>query len=219
MYWKGFTIILSMFQLYGYAQSEDSMMIRKIADDILRNSNAYENLRVLCKSVGGRLAGSPQAYKAEAWGQKALQAAGADKVVLQQCMVPHWVRGGKDEAIVTLQSKKQSLDVLALGNSVGTGPQGVTAPVLLINSFDELEQRKSEVKGKIVFYNYPFNPVFVKTFSSYADAVKYRAQGPSRAAKYGAVATLIRSMSHATDNHPHTGAITCIEFVYPIWNE
>lgn len=208
MHWKIFTIILSLFYLPGFAQQDDSLMIRKIADEILGNGKAYENLRVLCKTVGGRLAGSPQMYKAEAWGQQTLQNAGADKVWLQECKVPHWVRGGEDEAYFMNNSKKQSLDILALGNSVGTGAKGIAAPIMMINSFEELEQHKEEVKGKIVFYNYKFNHSFVKTFSSYADAVKYRGQGPSRAAKYGAVAVLVRSMSHAADNHPHTGGMS-----------
>ena len=204
---RSFTIVLSLCYLTGFAQTDDSMMIRKIADEILTNGKAYEDLRVLCKTVGARLAGSPQMYKAEAWGQKALQNAGADKVWLQQCQVPRWTRGGKDESYIYNQSKKQSLDILALGNSLGTGPKGITAPGIVINSFEELEQKQNNIKGKIVFYNYRFNPVFVKTFLSYADAVKYRGQGASRAAKYGAAAILIRSMTHATDNNPHTGAM------------
>jgi hypothetical protein len=81
------------------------------------------------------------------------------------------------------------------------------APVILIRSFEELEQRKNEVKGKIVFYNYPFNQEFVETFRAYGDAVRYRVFGASRAARYGAVAVLVRSMSHSVDNNPHTGAM------------
>jgi hypothetical protein len=121
-------------------------------------------------------------------------------------MVPHWVRGGKDKATAHLGkgTPKKELDVVALGNSAGS-MKALNAPVLLINSFDELEQKKNEVKGKIVFYNYKFNPTLVKTFHSYGDAVKYRGQGPSRAAKYGAVGVIVRSMSHSTDNNPHTG--------------
>lgn len=207
MHSKIFIIILSLFYFSGHAQQEDSIMIRKIADEILSNGRAYENLRVLCKTVGGRIAGSPQMYRAEAWAQKTLQQAGADHVWLQECIVPRWIRGGKDEAFATGHSKKQSLDILALGNSVGTGSKGITAPVIIIRSFEELEQRRDELKGKIVFYNYKFNPLFVKTSGSYADAVKYRGQGASRAAKYGALAVLLRSMTHAADNHPHTGAM------------
>jgi carboxypeptidase Q len=69
------------------------------------------------------------------------------------------------------------LDIIALGNSVGTGPKGITAPVVLINNFDELEQHKNDLKGKIVFYNYHFNPLFVETFQAYGDAVRYRGGG------------------------------------------
>jgi hypothetical protein len=82
----------------------------------------------------------------------------------------------------------------------------LTAPLLQVNSFDELEKRKDEVKGKIVFYNYHFNPTFISTFQAYGDAVRFRGTGPGRAAKYGAVGVIIRSMTHSTDNNPHTGA-------------
>jgi hypothetical protein len=202
---KLFTLVLTILTFNARAQNEDSLKIRAIANEILLHSNAYENLRVLTKQVGGRLSGSPQTYKAEAWGHKALEKAGADRVLEQACLVPHWVRGGRDEAWVLGWSTKL-LDVLALGNSVGTGAKGITAPVILINSFEELEQKKAEVKGKIVFYNYKFNDTYVKTFEAYRDAVGYRGAGPSQAAKYGAVAVLVRSMSHAADNNPHTGA-------------
>jgi carboxypeptidase Q len=76
-----------------------------------------------------------------------------------------------------------------------------------VGSFDELERTKDEIKGKIVFYNYKFNPTFIRTFQSYGDAVQYRGGGASRAAKYGAVAVIVRSMSHSTDNNPHTGSL------------
>jgi carboxypeptidase Q len=207
MRFKLFTLLLTILSLTGYAQNEDSLKIRAIANEILLHGKAYENLRILTKQVGARLTGSPQTYKAEAWGQKALQQAGADHIISQPCLVPHWIRGGKDEAWIALPGKKnQPLDVLALGNSMGTGPKGIQAPVILLNSFEELEQKKEAVKGKIVFYNYKFNDSYVKTFEAYRDAVGYRGQGPSQAAKYGAVAVLIRSMSHAADNNPHTGS-------------
>ena len=199
-------IVLLFTAIDSTAQTEDSIMIRRIADEVFVNGRAYENLRTLTKQVGARLAGSPGMYKAEAWGQKALKEAGADKVYLQECRVPHWVRGGKDEARFTAGNQKaQSLDVLALGNSQGTGGKWVNAKVILINSFDELEQRKADIKGNIVFYNYKFNPRFVRTFQAYGDANRYRGQGPSRAARYGAVGVIVRSMSHAADNNPHTG--------------
>lgn len=185
---------------------DDSLMIRKIADEILQNGKAYENLRVLTKQIGGRLAGSPGMVKAEAWGAKTMKESGAAKTWLQECMVPHWVRGGKDEASAEYKDGKKTLDIVALGNSIGTGPKGLKAEVIEVRSFAELEEKKDQVKGKIVFYNYKFNPTFVKTFNAYADAVKYRGQGPSQAAKYGAVGVIVRSMSQSTDNNPHTGS-------------
>lgn len=192
---------------FSYAQQDDSLTIRGIADEILTNSKAYENLRVLTKTIGGRLAGSPQMVEAELWGEAALRDAGAERIFRQECMVPHWVRGEKEQARIISNRRDfiPPLNVIALGNSVGTGPEGVTAPVMEVRSFEELERRKNEVKGKIVFYNYPFNPRFIKTFYSYGDAVRYRGQGPSRAARYGAVGVIVRSMTHGTDNHPHTG--------------
>jgi carboxypeptidase Q len=196
------------------ATSEDSLLIRRLADTILTDGRTYGNLRLLTKTVGARLSGSAGYYKAEKWGQQVLQESSADKVWLQECMVPHWVRGGKDSAswvggggAAGGGSAAVGLDVLALGNSQGTGVKGIRAPVVLINNFDELEQRRDEVKGKIVFYNYPFNPLFVETFRAYGDAVRYRGAGASRAAKYGAVAVIVRSMSSSIDNTPHTGAL------------
>ncbi|HKO78928.1 MAG TPA: M28 family peptidase, partial [Chitinophagaceae bacterium] len=208
----------------SYAQKEDSLMIRRIADEILINGKVYDNLRHLTKQIGARLAGSAGMVKAEQWGFKTMQESGAEKTWLQECMVPHWVRGGKDEAgIVSFQSTtngvgrskmERKLDVIALGNSVGTGSKGIVDNVVLINSFDDLEAKKDLVNGKIVFYNYKFNPTYVNTFFAYRDAGQYRSQGPGRAAKYGAVAVIVRSMSLSTDNNPHTGA-TRYDSAYP----
>ena len=200
--------------------AEDSLLIRRLADTILTDGRTYGNLKLLTKGVGARLSGSAGYYKAEKWGQQVLQEANADKVWLQECMVPHWVRGGKDDAGWMAPGPSVSagkgpgltarvnLDVLALGNSQGTDGKTIKAPVVLIHNFDELERRKDELKGKIVFYNYPFNPTFVETFQAYSDAVRYRGAGASRAAKYGAVGVLVRSMSSSIDNVPHTGALS-----------
>lgn len=209
-----FSVFLLSLSVSSFAQSDDSLFIRRIADHILVNGKAYDDLRTLTKTVGPRLSGSPGMYKAEAWGLQTMQNAGADKAWLQECMVPHWVRGGKDEATAfypapgkargkTTAAKK--LDVLALGNSIGSN-KPVKADVIEVKNFAELEAKKDQVKDKIVFYNYPFNNTFVHTFQAYGDAVAYRGQGPSRAAKYGAAAVIVRSMSNSTDNNPHTGA-------------
>lgn len=212
------TITVLLTALISFAQNEDSIFIRKIADEILMNGKAYDDLRVLTKQIGGRLSGSPQMVKAEQWGLKVFQTLNPDKAWLQECMVPHWVRGGKDEALASYGERKlknttrttslsKSLDVLALGNSLGSGKNGVKGDVVEVKSFEELEAIKDQVKGKIVFYNYPFNQKFIKTFQAYGDAVKFRGGGPSQAAKYGAIGAIVRSMSESTDNYPHTGSL------------
>ncbi|QEC67217.1 M20/M25/M40 family metallo-hydrolase [Panacibacter ginsenosidivorans] len=210
-------IVLMAFPFSVMAQTKyegslsDSAFIKMISDNILVSRSSYDNLYNLTKKVGGRLAGSPQMVMAEQWGKKAMETAGADKVIMQECMVPHWVRGGKDKAAIMYNAagKKQTyqLNTLALGNSLGTGAKGVEAQIIRVNNFDELEQKKDQLKGKIVFYNVPFEETFVQTFRAYGKNVIYRAIGASRAAKYGAAAVLVRSMTHAMDNNPHTGSL------------
>ena len=201
---------LVFIPVIGWAQLSDSLFIKKMSDDIMGNGKAYENLRQLTKNIGGRLAGSPQMTKAEDWGAETLKALGADRVYMQECKVPNWNRGGEDKAtIIKIGDKKEkrSLDVLALGNSMGSGKKGITAEVLALASFAELEERSEEVKGKIVFFNYGFNPTNLQPFRSYGDAGIYRRTGAGRAAKYGAVGILIRSLTEASDNNPHTGVM------------
>jgi carboxypeptidase Q len=196
-----------LFTVVVYAQGDDSVMIKAIANEILVNGKAYDNLRYLTKQIGSRLSGSQGMVKAEQWGLNTMKQTGADKSWLQDCMVPHWVRGGKDELKVTNGAEKNhQLAVAALGNSTGTGPKGINANIIEIKSFEDLEVNKDKIKGKIVFYNYKFNPRFVRTFESYGDAVMYRYMGPAAAAKYGAIGVVVRSMSHSTDNYPHTGS-------------
>ncbi|MBL0233410.1 MAG: M20/M25/M40 family metallo-hydrolase [Chitinophagaceae bacterium] len=189
------------------AQKEDSVFIRAISDDILNNGKAYEYLRQLTKQVGGRVSGSPNMVKAENWGLKTMQDIGADKAWLQECMVPHWVRAGKDVVKAMARGGSRDLDALALGNSEGTGGKYLTAPVMMVGSFEELEKRKEEAKGKIVFFNYKFRNELVQTFQAYSDAVKYRGGAANAGSKNGAVGVLVRSMTHAVGNNPHTGAM------------
>jgi carboxypeptidase Q len=205
-----FLITCCIFHLITKAQSaEDSIRIRKLADNILTEGKAYSNLRILCKGAPGRLSGSPNAAKAVELACKMLQDAGADTVYLQPCLVPHWVRGEKEEAdLVMAGGKRTPLNVCALGNSVGTGPGGISAPVVEVRSFRELDQLgKKVIKGKIVFFNYPMKQTFVNTFEAYGDAVRYRVQGPSRAAGYGAVGMILRSLSTSLNDFPHTGTM------------
>jgi hypothetical protein len=204
-------ILLAFLLLPFWAMSQtadDAAMIKKISDEVLRNGKAYELLYQLTKQIGGRLAGSPEFAKAVQWGKQAMEKNGADNVWLQECMVPHWVRGGEDRAIIIEVDKTRTnrgLDVVALGNSLGNGT--VMGEVLAVQDFDELERRKEEVKGKIVYYNQGFDPTNVQPFISYGQTGIYRRSGPSRAAKYGAVGVMIRSLTESVANDPHTGAM------------
>ncbi len=206
---KKLLLLVMLVPCIGIAQNDDSVFIKKIADEILRNGKAYDLLKQLTKNVGGRLAGSPQMVKAEQWGLAAMKQQGADNAYLQQCMVPHWVRGTGDKVFVAEIDNKQTarnLDAAALGNSIGNN-KAIVAEVLAIANFDELEKRKDEVKGKIVYYNAGFDPTNIRTFKSYGETGGYRRNGASRATKYGAVGIMIRSLTEATDNNPHTGAM------------
>lgn len=209
---KKLSIALLFLPLVSMAQTGDEATIKQLSDEILRNGTAYDLLRQLTKDIGGRLSGSPQFAKAVQWGKVTMEKQGADKVYLQECMIPHWVRGGQDKAsLVEINKKKanRKLDVLALGNSLGSGT--VTGELLAVANFDELEKRKDEVKGKIVYYNNGFNPTNVKPFVSYGEAGIYRRWGASRAAKYGAVGVMIRSLTESTANDPHTGGMAYID--------
>jgi carboxypeptidase Q len=169
---KNCLLLFICLPILAISQNADSVFIKKLSDEILTNGKAYEQLRHLTKKIGGRLAGSPQMVQAEKWGAATLREVGADKVIMQETMVPHWVRGGQDKAsIISINGKSitRPLDVLALGNSLGTGKKGVKAEVLALSGFDELEKRKNEVKGKIVFFNYPFNDTYIHPGQSYGE--------------------------------------------------
>ena len=196
--------------LMVFAQTnQDSVTIKKLADEIMTNGKAYDLLRELTKKIGGRLAGSPQQQNAAVWGKRNLESFHPDKVFLQACKTPSWQRGGKDFAsIVSVNGKAQNepLAALALGNSLSSNGL-IEAELLAVANFDELEKRKEEVKGKIVYYHSVFNPTRIQTFVAYGESGIYRGAGASRAAKYGAVGVMIHSLSTAEDNEPHTGGM------------
>ena len=190
------------------AQQSDSVALRTIYTETLVNSQAYEWLRDLTQNIGGRLSGSPEAARAVQWARERMIEAGADTVILQEVMVPHWVRGPKETAaIIESNGNRTDVAICALGNSIATPKEGVRAEVIEVNNFEELEKLGEAVRGKIVFYNYAFDDSYINTFEAYGNAVKYRWAGAGRAAKYGAVATVCRSMTNSRDNFPHTGSM------------
>jgi Zn-dependent M28 family amino/carboxypeptidase len=199
---------LSLFAGILNAQSTDSATIRKIVNEVLVNAAAYDNLRYICKKIGPRLSGSANAQKAVNATVTMLKAAGADTVYLQPCMVPHWVRGAKESGFVQLANgKKYPLKLCALGNSVGTGKKGIQAGVVEAGSLEELNALGVSLKGKIVFLNFPMKPTHVETFRAYSESGISRWGAPTIAAKYGAVAAMVRSLGSNPDDHPHTGVM------------
>jgi len=201
--------------LYMQGQDKDAVMMKKIADEILVNGKAYDNLRFLCKKVGARLSGSENAAKAVTETARMLRQAGADTVYLQPCMVPHWVRGQKEQGVISWGTSTKPLRVCALGMSVGTPVNGMKAEVVEVKNFEELKAMGEErIKGKIVFFNYAMRPELIR--GGYGDAVRYRVNGPVEAAKLGAVAIMIRSVTHALDGNPHTGTTVYDEAVKKI---
>ena len=201
------TILLCQF--ICLAQTEDSIAIKKISDEVLSNGKAYENLRFICKKIGPRLSGSVQAQKAVEATAKMLKDGGADTVYLQPCMVPHWVRGEKENGFVQVaNNEKYLLHLCSLGNSEGTGKKGISAGVVEARSFKELEQIGAAViKGKIVFLNFPMNPTYVHTFRAYGESGISRWAGASKAASYGAIGVMVRSLASNADDFPHTGVM------------
>lgn len=204
-----FFLLSLMLSINANAQ-KDSVQIRKIYNEMLLNGTCYTNLEILCKKVGNRLSASPQAQMAVDWAFKAMKAAGADTVYLQECYVPHWVRGAKEEARVIDVTGKQlkQLNVLAIGGSVATAKEGITAEILEVKGIEGLEQlSKGAAKGKIIFFNEAMDPTNIETFRSYGKAVMQRWAGASAAAKIGAVAVVVRAASMRQDNFPHTGSL------------
>jgi carboxypeptidase Q len=200
------TILFSLL-LVSNSHAQDSVMFKRIADEILLHGTCYDNLRVLCKTVGHRLSGSLAAAKAVEWGFKAMKAAGADTVWLQPVDVPIWHRGKERLVIKVAGGRYRQVPMLSLGNTEGTNGKPLEAEVLMVRNFDELRTLPDDqIKGKIVFFNYRFRQDFVFTFNGYGDAVKYRGGGPSAAARRGAAGIIIRSMSTGADDFPHTGA-------------
>lgn len=205
---KFYILVLWFVSFNVQSQTNDSVQIRKIYDYYLTQSKTYSNLEYLSTKIGGRLSGSPKAAAAVTWAVKSMYAAGADSVILQPCMVPHWIRGKKESCSISSLKLKlnKELKCIALGSSVGTEPLGVKAKVIEVKSFEELEKLgEKEVKGKIVFYNVFFKQEHIRPGTAYGETVKYRSRGASYAAKYGAVASIVRSMSSVADDEPHTG--------------
>ncbi len=196
-------IFVSIAQKSNYVT--DSTVIKKLADEVLINSGAYENLRYLCKKIGPRLSGSVGAEKAVYATKKMLMDAGADTAYLQPCMVPHWVRRAKEEGYFMVDGKKYPLQLTSLGNSEGSKNKFIGADIVEVKTMNELHTIGNAVKGKMVLFNIAMDPTYIGTFNAYGAAGIGRRSGAAQAAKYGAIAVLVRSLASNADDYPHTG--------------
>jgi len=193
------------------AQSDyktDSIFISKIFNTALSEGKCYEVLRHLTQDVGSRLSGSAGAAKAVEYTRDVMTGEKFDNVFLQNVMVPHWVRGAKEQGYIVSGKQKINVPIAALGGSVSTPKEGIKAKVIEVKNFQELRDLGVEkVKGKIVFFNRPMDPTRLNTFVAYAGAVDQRGAGPTEAAKMGAIACIVRAMTTRLDDVAHTGSM------------
>jgi carboxypeptidase Q len=186
--------------------------LKRIQQAALTSDYAYRQVAHLANNIGPRLTGSAQAQKAIEYVAGELKALGLD-VQLEKVMVPHWVRGEETATLVEFpgmaDNTTQKIVLTALGGSVATAAEGLTAEVVFVRNFDELQSIGADkVKGKIVLFDYHFDKQMAaegRSGEAYGQAVKYRAEAPSAAARLGAAAALIRSVGGADYRLPHTG--------------
>ena len=186
--------------------------LKQLRQAALNSDYAYKQVAHLANNIGPRLSGSAQAAKAVEYVASELKAIGCE-VQLEKVMVPHWVRGEETAALVQFPgqapSTTQKIVLCALGASVATPANGITADIIAVRNFDELKSLPREkVAGRIVLFNYPFDKQMAaegRGNEAYSEAVVYRSDGPSAAARQGAVACLIRSVGGADYRLPHTG--------------
>jgi hypothetical protein len=190
-----------------FAQKTDEQVLKEIYKQALTNSKSYAWLDHLSNDIGARLSGSANAEKAVQYTKAEMEKLGFDKVYLQEVMVPKWVRGEKEAAYILDNKTKTVVPICALGGSVATTKNGLTAEVIEVQNFDELAALGAEkVKGKIVFFNRPMDNEQIESFHAYSGAVDQRYAGAQKAAELGAVGTIVRSLNLRLDDFPHTGA-------------
>jgi carboxypeptidase Q len=186
--------------------------LKRLQQAALNSDYAYRQVAYLANNIGPRLSGSAQAQKAVEYVAGELKARGLE-VQLEKVMVPHWVRGDETAALVQFpgQAEKmtQKIVLCALGGSVATPADGITAEVVIVRNFEELKSLgRDKVAGRIVLFNYPFDKQMAaegRGGDAYGEAVVYRGEAPSAAARKGAIAALIRSVGGADYRLPHTG--------------
>lgn len=182
--------------------------VDKLRETGLANERAFDILKKIT-SVGPRLTGSPQAAAAVELTRVLMEELGLAEVHTEPVEVGHWIRGDIAEASVVASASRGAvpLAVCALGGSVGTPEKGLTAPVVEVRSLDEVAALGEAVRGKIVFFDRPMDRRTADPFAAYGAAADQRVGGASAAARFGAAAVLVRSLTFREDQNPHTGML------------
>ncbi|TDE50138.1 M28 family peptidase [Flavobacterium sp. GT3P67] len=190
-----------------FAQTNEEQTLKEIYKSSLTNAKCYPWLDHLSNKIGSRLSGSIGAEKAVLYTKAQLETLGLDRVYLQEVMVPKWVRGEKETAYIVDNKTKINVPICALGGSVATSKNGLTAEVIEVQSIKELtDLGVAKIKGKIVFFNRPMEDAQIESFNAYGGAGDQRYAGAKEASKFGAVGTIVRSLNLRLDDLPHTGA-------------
>jgi len=177
----------------------------KIAQKGMEENYAYSVLQKLTR-MGGRLTGSAQAAAAVEIMRQEMEDLGLEKVHLEPTVVGRWVRGEIEEGrIISSQVGTIPISICALGGSIATPKDGISAEVLEVKSFEELRKLGEKARGKIIFFNRPMDPTHLETFEAYGEAADQRVSGAVEAAKAGGTAALVRSLTLGENDFPHTG--------------
>lgn len=191
------------------ARIERAEGVRRIVTEALARGQAYAKLLELCKDTPHRLSGSTQLSNAEDWAQRTLTRDGLANVRAEACQVPRWERGqvARLDVVAPADARDTRLSILALGGSVATPAGGIEGELVVVRDFDELRALGDKARGRIVLFNRPMDPTLIDPFEAYGKAVDQRGQGAVEAAKAGALAAIVRSMTLRLDELPHTGAM------------
>ncbi|MEJ2085971.1 MAG: M28 family peptidase, partial [Acidobacteriota bacterium] len=199
--------LASLVALAAPAIGDDHEMVSEIFRSALTQGRTHELLRELCERYPHRLSGSPESTAANLWAKRVMEELGLE-VQLQKVMVPYWERGDTMTVEASIGEESEALSALALGGSVGTPAGGLAAAVVEDDSLEQVEiVGEAGVGGRIVFYNRALDPGNVSHFDAYVGAADQRVSGAAKAARFGAVAVLVRSLSFADDDYPHTGGL------------
>ena len=204
-----FLVVTLSFTLSSQDLNDHKVFIDKVYNEALSNGQSYEWLDYLSNDIGGRLSGSINYDRSVKWGKDELNLIGIDSVWLQPVMIPKWVRGAPEYAhIESSPGNTISVPIAALGGSISTPSIGISANVIEVKSFDELNNiGKDSISGKIIFFNRKMDPTLINTFQSYGGSVNQRTQGAAKAARLGAIGVIVRSMTTTLDDYPHTGSM------------